>query len=188
MSVRTRRGCSGLAAASVCVIAMLPFGAIGPVRVHASARDIDVTEKVENLGNPFSKTHASGCQALWRGLIHVGRPSGEWIYARNIWDMHVFEERIYLGAGNAANSAPAANAGPVPIVCYDPVENSFVKEGTVDDEQIDVYYTRGPVVHPRSRPHTRSALGQFLLPAGQWTLEEAPECPRRTPHVRSGVA
>ncbi len=140
MAVGIRRGCCRLSAVSACVIALLPFGATAPAPGQVSARDIDVTANVENLGNPFSKIHGSGGQALWRGLIRIGRPSGEGIYARNIWDMHIFEGRLYFGAGSARNSAPARNAGPVPIVCYDPARNVFLKEGTVDDEQIDAYY------------------------------------------------
>jgi len=153
------------------VIAMLPFGATGPAQTQVSARDADVTEKVENLGNPFSKIHGSGGQALWRGLIRCTRARGEWIYARNIWDMHAFEGRIYLGAGNCDNSAPAANAGPVPIVCYDPVKNSFVKEGTVDDEQIDVYYTHeGRLYIPGRDPIQDRRWGNFYCRQdnGRW--------------------
>ncbi len=167
MSVRTRQGCRWLSAVSAYVIALLPFGATGPTRVQASARDVDVTENVENLGNPFSRIHGSGGQALWRGLIRMGRPRGEGIYARNIWDMHVFEGRLYLGAGSARNSAPARNAGPVPIVCYDPARKRFLKEGTVDDEQIDAYYThKGRLYIPGCDPIQDWRWGNFYCRQG----------------------
>ncbi|WP_190275774.1 hypothetical protein [Thiorhodovibrio frisius] len=47
--------------------------------------------------------------------------------------------RIYLGAGNSSNRGPAANAGRVPIIAYDPALATFVTEGEVAEEQIDLY-------------------------------------------------
>ena len=59
------------------------------------------------------------------------------IYARNVWDLQVHDERIYIGGGNSSNIGPATNAGPVPIVSFDPRRGIFVREAEVDDEQID---------------------------------------------------
>jgi hypothetical protein len=141
MSIRAKQGCCWPSAVSIWAIALLPLGAAGLAQMPAATRGTDVTEKLENLGNPFSKIRGSTGLSLYRGLTRGKKwNGGQWIYARNIWDMHVFEGRLYLGAGSARNSAPARNAGPVPIVCYDPTGKSFVKEGTVDGEQIDVYY------------------------------------------------
>ena len=79
--------------------------------------------QVEILGSPFSRKYAQG----------------ESVYARNPWDLHAYAGRIYVGAGNSSNMGPAPNAGPVPILCFDPSINGFVKEGTVRDEQIDLF-------------------------------------------------
>ncbi|UCD49177.1 MAG: hypothetical protein JSW27_16790 [Phycisphaerales bacterium] len=76
--------------------------------------------------------------------------------------MHVFGGRLYLGARNSNNSAPATNAGRVPIVCYDPVKDEFLREGTVDDEQIDRYYTHdGQLYIPGHDPIESWRLGNF---------------------------
>ena len=82
---------------------------------HSSAND--VTSRVERLGNPFSKG----------------------TYARNVWDMQLFAGRIYLGHGNSSNIGPDPNAGPIPVWYYDLTTQTFVKQYTVDEEQIDVY-------------------------------------------------
>ena len=43
----------------------------------------NVTEKIEHLGNPYIDKYRSG----------------EFIYARNIWDMQVFDGDFYFGLG-----------------------------------------------------------------------------------------
>lgn len=103
---------------------------------------VDVTANLEVLGQPFLSKLA---------------------YARNVWDMQVFNGRVYLGHGNASNAAPASNSGPIPIVYYDPVTNNFITQTIVtttgekqyiDDEQLDIYkilnnvlYTPGNDAH-----------------------------------------
>ncbi|HHC11554.1 MAG TPA: hypothetical protein ENK79_02835 [Campylobacterales bacterium] len=83
----------------------------------------DVTEKVEILGNPYS-------------IIYK---SGEFIYARNIWDMQVFNGKLYIGSGNSNNFGPAPNAGRVPIISYNPISDKFTTEYTVAEEQVDCF-------------------------------------------------
>ncbi|MDO4424479.1 MAG: hypothetical protein Q4D17_01755, partial [Planctomycetia bacterium] len=63
----------------------------------------DVTARLEKLGIPHQKHY----------------PDGEMAYARNIWDMIKYQNRIYLGCGAYDNSPPAANAGPVPVIAFD---------------------------------------------------------------------
>lgn len=86
---------------------------------------------------------------------YLGTPSNKASYARNVWDMQLFDDKIYIGQGNSSNSPPAAKAGPNPIVYYDLVRNQFVTEKVntvnpatgavtavktyVDEEQIDRY-------------------------------------------------
>ena len=81
----------------------------------------DVSNKVEIVGNPYSK--------LYR--------SGEFIYARNIWDMQVFNGKVFFGGGNSNNFKPAPNAGRVPVFSFNPKTNKFTNEYTVAEEQID---------------------------------------------------
>lgn len=106
----------------------------------------DVTSRVVSLGIPLEDRY----------------PSGEAVYARNVWDLHAFDGRLYIGGGNSSSAGPARNAGPVPIVSYDPVDDDFIGEGRVDDEQIDVYRTlNGVLVVPGHDPRGTASIGNF---------------------------
>ncbi len=81
----------------------------------------DVTKQVVLLGNPLNAKYPDGTQK---------------VYARNIWDMHAFNNKIYFGGGNSSNYGPAINAGPADLWTFNPSSQTFTKEFTVDDEQI----------------------------------------------------
>ena len=100
----------------------LPLFAFLAFFAGASAHGDDRTRAVEKVGNPFITKY----------------PNGEHIYSRNIWDMQVFNGRIYFGGGNSSNLGPSSNSGPVPIAAFDPRRKRFFVEETVADEQIDV--------------------------------------------------
>ncbi|MFC1610140.1 hypothetical protein ACFL6C_04230 [Myxococcota bacterium] len=74
--------------------------------------ETDVTADIENLGIPLQSIYASK------------------IYARNVWDLHAFDGRIYIGSGNSSNIGPDSNAGPVEVWAYDTALGGFVKEYT----------------------------------------------------------
>ena len=71
---------------------------------------------IENLGN--IKEHITGSNSV------------SFAFARNIWDMQLFGNRIYIGYGNWANSSlsGATNKGPIPIIAIDTVTDQFVRE------------------------------------------------------------
>ncbi len=106
-----------------------------------------------------------------RGTVyaeHVGNPllsrypRGEAVYARNVWDLQIFDGRLYIGAGNSNNRGPAQNAGPVPIIAYDPQRHVFQREYIVDDEQIDQYYIfDGELYLPGHDPRESWELGNL---------------------------
>ena len=50
--------------------------------------------------------------------------------------MHAFGNKIYFGDGNSYNVGPAPNSGHAVLWSYDLATNDFVKEFTVDEEQI----------------------------------------------------
>ena len=81
----------------------------------------DVTGKVVLLGNPLTEKYKDGTKS---------------VYARNIWDMHAFDNKIYFGSGNSSNEGPAPNSGPAVLWSYDVAKKDFVKEFTTIDEQI----------------------------------------------------
>ncbi|MCA1810151.1 MAG: glycoside hydrolase, partial [Lentisphaerae bacterium] len=112
------------------------------------AQYADVTARLELLGNPYKELYPDYLT--------------EMIYARNIWDMQAFEGRIYLGAGNSANSPPAKNAGPLPIISYDPGTGEFQDEFVVDDEQIDVFnFLAGRLYVPGHDPRQNWKWGNY---------------------------
>lgn len=60
-------------------------------------------------------------------------------YSKNVWDMQVFEGRVYIGQGNSANTLLDSNMGPIPVNYFDPVIDKIVEEYIVDEEQIDIF-------------------------------------------------
>lgn len=91
-------------------------------------------------------------------------------YARNVWDMQVWNGKIYIGHGNSSNREPASNAGPIPIVTYDPVTEQFETTFTVDEEQIDRFrIINGQVYIPGHDPLDGWELGNFYrLTSKNW--------------------
>jgi len=74
---------------------------------------------LESLGNPFLSRYPTG--------LGVD-------YARTVWDMQVWNGRIYLGHGDTGS-----NAGPIDVWYYAPDQARLVSEFSVDDEQIGHY-------------------------------------------------
>ncbi|WP_434751398.1 hypothetical protein [Paenibacillus amylolyticus] len=104
----------------------------GSVQVsNVPIQSVDVTNKLDLLGKPFKKAP----------------------YANNVWDMQLYNGKIYLGHGNSSNTGPAQNAGPIPVVYYDAANAKFETQAVtnnnpsvvpstkmyVDEEQIDIY-------------------------------------------------
>jgi hypothetical protein len=119
---------------------------------HASLQNrfeaYDVTEQVELLGQPFQKP----------------------TYARNVWDMQVYQGRIYLGHGNSSNFQPSPNAGPIPVIYYEPDTGQFVEEYTVDEEQIDIFRViDGQLFIPGHDPRGSSNGNFYYLNESSWT-------------------
>lgn len=124
----------------------------------------DVTSKLQLVGQPFSTP----------------------AYARNVWDMQVFDGKIYLGHGNSSNAEPSPNAGPIPIVYYNPQTSQFVtekvtytdpktgKQSTEDatsEEQIDTFkILKGKLYIPGNDSKSEQwSFGNFYkLDGGQW--------------------
>lgn len=75
-------------------------------------RTMDVTSQALLLGNPFNKS----------------------TFAKNVWDMQVYHDRIYLGHGDFNT-----DAGPIPVIYFDACHNEFVTHFTVDEEEIHHY-------------------------------------------------
>lgn len=109
----------------------------------------DVTAMVERLGSPFVKG----------------------AYARNVWDMQSFGGRVYLAHGNSVNRAPDPNAGPVPLVSYDPATGAFSAAATLEEEQIRRFRViDGRLYVPGDDPRAPGSPGSFYrLDDGEWS-------------------
>lgn len=115
----------------------------------------DVTSRIELLGNPYIDLYKTG----------------EKIYARNIWDMQVFDGKLFIGAGNSNNLHPAPNAGRVPVYSYDPKNNKFSNEYTVAEEQIDRFRVIGDKLYIPGHDATQKwDFGNFYTRTkqGEW--------------------
>ena len=89
---------------------------------------LDCTQRIppelEVLGNP----------AAWR------YPDCHQAQARTPWDLIAHEGRLYIGLGDDSNDGPSPNAGPVPILVYDPASERFSQETVLPEEQVDRFY------------------------------------------------
>jgi len=106
----------------------------------------DKTAAVELVGEPLKERY----------------PSGDAVFARNIWSLQSFGGKLYIGNGNSNNKGPAPNAGPVDVWYYEPVSNRFVKEYTAPDQQIDIFRVLGgQLVIPGHDPTESWLQGNF---------------------------
>lgn len=139
---------SALSEKYVFVLLSLSIIAATPVPAEPMVAHGEVTDRIEWLGTPYEHIYPD---------YHP-----ELIYARNVWDIVAFNGRLYLGAGNSNNSGPAVNAGPLPIIYFDPSTGEFKSEWVVDDEQIDRYLIiDGDLIIPGHDPTQSWSWGNF---------------------------
>lgn len=69
----------------------------------------------------------------------LGMPFSKLGYDWNIWDLQVFNGRIYIGHGNSRDNGPNPNAGPIPIIYYDTQLKRFITQFVTNEEQIDIF-------------------------------------------------
>lgn len=83
----------------------------------------DVTKDIRLIGNPSKSQFGDG----------------EAAYSRNVWDLQVYDNLLFIGAGNSANEGPSKNSGNVDLHVYNPKTDKFSKETTIYDDQIDIF-------------------------------------------------
>lgn len=142
-----------IAALCIVIISLKPAAAERQQQISH-----DLTEHVELVGNPLREKY----------------PDGEWSYARNIWDMEVYGDRLYLGHGNSDNNYPAANAGPVDVWSFNALTGVFVNEFTVEEEQIERFrIIQDTLVIPGHDPTDGGSKGSLYYQAGdQWVRSQ----------------
>lgn len=99
-------------------------------------------------------------------------PDCQFANARNPWDLAEFAGRLYIGLGDAANSGPSPNAGPVPVLTYDPGQQGFIRESMLDEEEIARFVTLDDqLLIPGTDPRQSWDWGNLYRrdAAGHWT-------------------
>jgi hypothetical protein len=107
----------------------------------------------------------------------IGNPfTAKGIYARNVWDMQVFDGKIFLGHGNSSNTGPSGNAGPIPIYALDPLSGTFTNEYSTENEQIDVFRVIDGVLWTTAHdPRGNASTAPFYRQAnGTWAQTTNP--------------
>lgn len=142
--------------AALCVVSIH----LNPVAAESYRQGCrNLTQHVEVIGNPFREKY----------------PDGEWSFARNVWDMEVYDDRLYLGHGNSNNDFPAPNAGPVDVWSFDASTELFVNEYTVQEEQIERFrIINGTLVIPGHDPTEGGSTGSlYYLVDDNWTRAQS---------------
>ena len=81
------------------------------------------------------------------------------ITSRIVWDMQLYNNRIYIGSGNYN-----VNTGPVEVYYYDIEKDEFVNEGTLQDEQINRFtIIDDKLMIPGTDPREGWELGNYYV-------------------------
>jgi prepilin-type N-terminal cleavage/methylation domain-containing protein len=117
-------------------------------------------------------------KAEWTNLSpnvkSLGIPLSEYyeqeVDARNVWDLTVHENRLYIGAGNYDK-----NNGPVPVMCYDIKSEKWISEGIIEDEQINKYIKiDNKLIIPGTDPKEDWNMGNYYeYTNGSWQKHRA---------------
>lgn len=126
-----------------------------------------LTVLVPNVSNASNASIADVTQ----GLEDIGQPFTKAIYARNVWDMQLFGDKIYLGHGNSSNVGPSTNAGTNGVVYLDTGTGLYVNQYTgIADRQIDKYKVLNNELYIPGHDGETWELGNFYkMHGGIWS-------------------
>ena len=92
------------------------------------------------------------------------REDGHTARALNVWDLQVFEDRIYLGGGSTVT-----NSGPIKVWAYNPQARRFIHEHTVKEEAIEHFRVFNRQLYIPAADPTKGDRHKFYRrEAGQW--------------------
>jgi len=63
--------------------------------------------------------------------------------ARTPWDLILWQQQLYLGLGDTSNEGPTANAGPVPLLRYEPRRHLWHQDATLPEEAVERFVADG---------------------------------------------
>ncbi len=113
-------------------------GGVGGCEVIGSVGNGGAVSSVNRAGGPIG---GQAGKALLTQAVKIGNPlladfpslSPEHNYARNSWDLQLYNDRIYLGCGDYTDQT--GQIGPVNIWSFDDTE-TFAVDTTVDEQQV----------------------------------------------------
>lgn len=127
----------------------------------------------QRIMNPIHPSRLVGTRSVAaREVSLVGSPlkkrypdDGKQVFSRNVWDMVVYQGRIYIGSGDFW-----ANTGPVAIYSFKHGEKDFTLEYTAPDEMVSKFYVfDDKLVVPGNDPRESWDLGNlYVKDQGKW--------------------
>ena len=111
-------------------------------------------------------------------LTSIGNPMKSYIadgnqyqYARNVWDIEVYDGKIYIGSGDFDSNSGTNKTGGSPVLSYDPETSKWTKETTVPTEQISRFIKAwGNLYIPSQDPTTSGTTGHiYVKKDGEWS-------------------
>lgn len=138
----------------------------GPNKEEQKKYNIYISEIIEEKQKDKNKTNS---------VKLLGNPLKDNVYkddsvnniiARNIWDMQLYNNRIYIGSGDYDK-----NKGPVHLYYYDIGSETFIDDGDIPDEQIGrIIEMDGVLYVPGIDPRDGWDLGNYFTFDGtEWT-------------------
>ena len=119
----------------------------------------DSQTKPQWLGNPLREDG------------HKGR-------ALNVWDLQVFDGKIYLAGGSTVS-----NSGPIKVFAYNPQDQKFDQEYVVEEEAIEHFRVFGDRLYIPAADPTKGDLHKFYRrEAGTWQRYDSDKI--KLAHVR----
>jgi hypothetical protein len=109
-----------------------------------------------------------------KALISLGNPlagDGHTGRALNVWDLQVFDGKVYVAGGSTVE-----NSGPINVWAYDPKEQRFENEYTVQEEAIEHFRVFNNQLYiPASDPVEGDANKFYRRDVnGKWELFQSP--------------
>ena len=107
-------------------------------------------KEIQCIGNPQLKRYPDG---------------GKAVYSRGVWDMALYEGRIYTGGGDLVD-----NTGPTDVYSFAPGEEEFTLEYSAEEEQVTRFYVfDGKLALPGEDPRESWDFGNiYIKEAGKW--------------------
>ena len=137
---------------------------ISPAASAAFVSALSPGWRATNLGNPAA-SHYSAC---WQSL------------PRTPWDLALSDGSLYVGLGNASNSGPSANAGPVPLLAYNLNDQRWQQHATLPEEEIQRFVKQGtdlwiPGADPRGSWRWGNLYRQNNVDGSWWQERRLPQ-------------